>query len=419
MLDRKSPPVYNEDSTFHLLKPEIHEYSTGNKIFFIQGGEQEVIKLELVFTAGRWYETQKGQAHFAAILLSKGTSKQTSYQIADTLDYHGVHLEIQPGLDFTSVTLYGLSKNILAVLDLFIELIASANYPDNELSQAKEIFVQGLRINLEKTSYLAARYFRRSLFGENHPYGIDFELSDVDSIDQSSLIAFRNSFFKNFNGFVSGKISETLRQAISGKLDQLKAVNIPDQTFKRTPSKSNNQHTEKAGSIQASLRVGKIMVNRDHPDYPGILLLNHLLGGFFGSRLMKKIREDKGLTYGIHSSIHALKHDSYLAIGADVNKDNRLITVEEIKKELERLQTESIKNEELRVCRNHFIGSLQSDMSTCFAHADKIKAITLFKLRPDYYQQLVNTMLKMTSEDLKSLAQKYMSPSDFLISTVG
>ena len=419
MLNRKSPPAFNQDTTFSLLKPEIQKLNSGNKALFINGGEQDVIKIELIFDAGRWFENSRGVSHFTAILLPKGTTTLTSYQITNTLDYYGIHLEINPGLDFTSIALYGLARHIPFVLDLLIDVLTNSTFPEAELNQAKDIYVQGLKINLEKTSYLAARQFRKNIFGANHPYGMDFELADVNNINQSQLTDFRNAFFRNFTAFVSGKISDQIKKEITDKLNEIKSIEILAREYTKSPAALRDYHVDKEGSLQTSLRLGKLTIGRGHKDYAGLVLLNHILGGFFGSRLMKNIREEKGLTYGIHSSIHALKHDSYFVIGADVNRENRLITIEEIKNELERLHTELITPNELEVARSHFIGSLQSDMSTPFAHADKIKTIALFNLDHNYYQQLIKTMAEIKPEQLQGLAKKYFVNSEFYTTSIG
>src|SRR5690606_40381915 len=106
-------------------------------------------------------------------------------------------------------------------------------------------------------------------------------------------------------------------------------------------------HAEKQGSLQTSLRIGRKAISRTHPDFPALIFMNHILGGYFGSRLMKNIREDKGLTYGIHASIHIMARDSYLVIGTDVNKENAKVARSEVGKELDRLCSEEITSEEL------------------------------------------------------------------------
>lgn len=419
MLDRSSAPPFIKSTKFDLLEAERLTPSGANQIFFISGGNQEVVKIELVFPAGRWHELHSGVAHFTATLMPKGTLTKTSFEITRLLDYYGLHLEINPGFDFTSVTLYGLTKYIDPVLDVLLEIITAPAFPENELQQTKDIFRQGLKVNLEKTNFLASRLFRKNLFGSHHPYGKDIELEDIDAINQAQLLDFNKQYFKNFVAFVSGKPTEQLKSRLVDTFSQLQPVSIKQETFSRKQSAVADYFEPKSNSVQTSIRTGKILIARNHHDYPAVLLLNHILGGFFGSRLMKNIREEKGLTYGIHSSIHALKHDSYLVIGADVNKENRQITIDEIKKELALLRDEPIPENELETARNHFIGSLQSDMSTPFAHADKHKVISLFNLQQDYYQQLVQSFSTLTSQDLLSAAQKHFSDENLLTVSVG
>jgi predicted Zn-dependent peptidase len=176
---------------------------------------------------------------------------------------------------------------------------------------------------------------------------------------------------------------------------------------------------KKENSVQSSIRLGKHIIPRLHPDYPSLLLLNHIVGGYFGSRLMKNIREEKGLTYGIYSSIAALKYNSYLSIGTDVNIENRDLAIEEIKNELKNLRTVQTPHAELETARSHFIGSLQAEITTPFAHADKIKTILLYGLPDAYYQSIIQKIEMVDSNQLLETAQKYFDENSFSVVAVG
>jgi zinc protease len=135
--------------------------------------------------------------------------------------------------------------------------------------------------------------------------------------------------------------------------------------------------------------------------------------------LMKNIREDKGLSYGISSSVHTMVRGNYMLIGADVNRDNLDITFEEIRKELKRLRTEKIGSSELETARNHFIGSLQLEITTSFAHADKLKNILVFNLPNDFYQKLISRVDSITADELVSVGETYFSEESFIEIAVG
>lgn len=420
MLDRTVQPAFKKSSAFELINPETIILKNGVPVTVVRGGEQAVAKIEFVFDAGKWHEDQPGVSYFTSHQLQKGTASKNSYQISSETEQRGIHFEVSPGHDFTSLSLYGLTKNIHEVFDLTREIIANPIFPQHELDQTKAIYNQSLRINLEKTSYLASRELRKSLFGETHPYGRDAELLEVENIQRNWLVDFHSTRFKNFRILCAGKISDGLlndlirvfetfpSHVVSGKELQIQSATI-----------ATERTVEKSESVQSSLRLGRTVIGRMHPDYAGLLLLNHIFGGFFGSRLMKNIREEKGLTYGIYSSMAALKHSTYITIGTDVNKENVVLAMQEIKNEMRTLCEKLIDSGELETARNHFIGSLQSEITTPFAHADKIKNLLLFSLPANYYQELILKIDAVSQQDLLRIANTYLNPETYSTVTVG
>jgi len=413
MLDRTIPPSFQKSIFFSLINPDQHILSNGLRVTFINGGEQEVIKLEFIFKSGKWYESRPGVSYFTAHLLQKGTAHKTSYQISSEFDQLGIHLEVNPGYDFTSIALYGLTKNIDRLFVVTNEILTEPIFPETELQQAKDIYVQGLKINLEKTSYLASRQLRENLFGATHPYGREASVEDVNRIQRDELTAFHKAYFGDIEVICSGRITPALKESIQESLNQLAVSKVREPVIEKKFTVPSNQLIEKDNAVQSSIRLGRKTVSRNHPHYPALLLLNQIFGGYFGSRLMKNIREEKGLTYGIYSSVATFMHDCYLTIGADVNKENRELTVEEIKKEMHKLRTIEIGQDELITARNHFIGGFQSEITTPFAHADKIKNIILNELPANYYQTLLQKMDGLTSTDLLETARAYFDEESF------
>jgi predicted Zn-dependent peptidase len=419
MIDRTTAPPFNRTTSFDLIQPQKKIFKGGAEAYFVLGGTQEVSKIEIVFPAGRWVEKVWGVAYFTSNLLSKGTKKKASFEIAHLLDLYGAHLEINSGLDNVSVSLYILNKNFEPAIQLFRELLAESVLPQDELDLLKSIYLQNLKVNYEKTSFHASRLVRKKIFEDTHPYGKELDESDVHLIHRDSLLQHYSEFFRNGTIFVSGRVSEKNESRIADVFSSLGYNSITRNDFSNSDRQYSREVMAKDGSVQASVRLAKKSVSKTHLDYTDALFLNHILGGYFGSRLMKNIREDKGLSYGISSSLQTLKNDSYLVVGADVNRENLDLTFDEINKEIKRLRTEKIDEEELDVARNHFIGGLQLEITTSFAHADKIRSIVLYNLPQNHYQKMIDRVDAITSDDLIRVANQYFAEDSFIQIAVG
>jgi zinc protease len=419
MLDRKTPPPFVHSTSFDLIDPYRQTLDNGTEIFLIPGGGQDVLKIEVIFHAGRWYENIKGAAHFSANLLTKGTQTKNSFEIAQIFDRYGAHVEIQPGFDFISVSVYTLTQYLSEVLELLMEVLSKPVFPEKELEQHKAIYIQNLKVNEEKTSFLASKAFRRKLFGEDHPYGRELEEQDVNALLQPQLVSHYTTFYKSPVVFVAGKIDGKVQALVERTFSQFMGEGRKKVKYKTPHDSTFKEGIEKEGSVQASIRTGKKSLLRSHPDYSYAVFVSHILGGYFGSRLMKNIREEKGLTYGIHASIHPLQYESFLVIGTDVNKENVDLTLEEIRKELKTLRTEKISAEELETAKNHFIGSLQSEITTPFAHADKIKTIILSELPHTFYKRMIAQINEITSESIISVSEQHFHEDSFSSVSVG
>lgn len=419
MLNRKAAPPFVKNSSFNLIRPEESTLPNGIRVFFVSGGSQDVLKIELIFDAGKWFEKTAGAAYFTAHLLSRGTREKNSFEIAQLFDQYGAHLEVHAGVDFVSIALYALTRKLAPVLQLLMEILSGPTFPEKEFQQTRSVFIQNLRVNNEKTSYVASKVFRKSLFGETHPYGGDLEEQEANALETSHLQRHFSQFFNSATLFVSGKIEAGSKALILDTFSRAPKGKAREHVDHAIAPGEKSQRLKKKDSVQSSLRMGARSVMRSHPDYVPLLFVSHILGGYFGSRLMKNIREEKGLTYGIGASLHALRHDSYLLIGADVNKENVEVTFEEIRKELKRLRTTKVPDAELTTTRNHFIGSLQSEITTAFAHAEKIKTIHLFNLRPGHYQQMIERIEIITPSEIIEISAKYLDESSFNETAVG
>ncbi|MBS1507707.1 MAG: insulinase family protein [Bacteroidetes bacterium] len=418
MLDRSVAPAFSKDFSFDLPSFEIRSLNSGANLIILQGLQQEVVKLEIIFKAGKWHEPALGVSHFTSNLLDKGTDRKSAKEISGIFDYYGSQIEISPGYDFTSVSLYVLKKFMPQVLPIFLEIISSPAFPESELNLQKEIFIQNLKINNQKNNAVASKLIRKNIFGSQHPYGSSVEEQHVAVLTPADLTKFYKTNFSPAEIYLHGNFTDANLEWISSQFGLFTSQTVEDLKFDSIPEKRVCTE-DRPESVQSSIRLGKEIINRSHPDYFPLLLLNHILGGYFGSRLMKNIREDKGLTYGIYSSLHPFKNSGMFSIGADVNKENKEIVFTEIKKELALLRDVAISEEELTTSKNHFLGSLQLEVANPFSSFDKIKNIRLNGLSDDYYKLLFSSIRSSSASSLKEIANKYLIENSFHEVSVG
>ncbi len=421
MPDRTQAPVYNKPEIFALPLVSESYLTNGVPYFGMTSGNQAAVKLELVFKGGHLNEPANGLSFFTAKMLTAGTRNKTAAQIEETIASYGAFIEIGSGYDQVAVTVYCLDKFLKEVSELLAELIQEAIFPEEELQNLKNIQLQNIRVNMEKTSYLASVNLRSRFFENNHPYSRVITEDVIKAIDRKDLLSFYPDLFRlsNCSIFVAG-----------GRIDCYSVVNkifgnISVEPLSYADKLQNVSygtgfvHTEKEGVLQSTIRLAIPAVSLSNPDYPAYALLNEIFGGYFGSRLMKNIREDKGYSYGIHSSLVNHLEAAYMVCGTDVNKEVRENTINEIYAEMDRLCRELVSVSELETVKNYMLGAYLNSVNTSFAVLEKFKTLYYHKLPSTFYEDFYTSVNEITSEKLLDLSSRFFDRAKILLVSVG
>ncbi|GAB3555816.1 M16 family metallopeptidase [Spirosoma fluminis] len=413
-LDRTQSPTFQAIQEVRLPAVQTHQLTNGIPLHLIAVAQQPVLRLECVFEAGTWHEQKPNSAFFAIKMLAEGTNKRTSAQISEYFDRYGAFLELSSGPDRASLVVYCLTKFLPEVLPVLGELLTEPTFPQKELDDLRNITLQNLRVNYEKNAYLAGVLFREKLFGSKHPYGRSQRPEAIEQLTRADVVHFYESVIRNrpFQLILAGEAGETEIALINGELgklalrtDQLPVSESVDIVSDHTPVLA-----EKANSIQSSIRLGRRLFTRAHPDFFRMLVTNEVLGGYFGSRLMKNIREEKGFTYGISSNIPSFRRDGYFLIGTDVNKENTQQTLDEIYKEIRLLQTELVSDDELQTVKNYMAGEFVGSLNTPFEIADRYKVILFDGLPANFLATYIQKLRAVTADDVLETATQYLAP---------
>lgn len=396
----------------------------GVPVYSINAGEQEVVKIEFLFKAGKWFEGKNLVADFTNRLLREGTKNHDSRAIADVFDYYGTNINYGAGFETAGAVLYSLTSQIEHVLPLMGEIFSEAVFPEKELHTAISNRKQRLAVDLEKNDFIANRNFVDALFGQKHPYGRVTEFADFDVLHTDDLKAFYSNHYNaaNLTLIVSGKYDNSLLSLLNkhfGSKSLLGPKASENLSYPIQGSTELIHHTEKADSVQSAIAIGNLSINKFHPDFLKLSLLNTVFGGYFGSRLMSNIREDKGYTYGIYSSFVSYPHSGFIEISAEVGKEVRQATLDEIKKEINILRSELIPEEELQIVKNYMSGKILRSLDGPLKFSETLKGLIIYGQDTDYIIKLLQTVRETGAEELLRLANQYYDFDKMYKVTVG
>lgn len=406
--------------------PTIDKSNLTNSIpvFSINVGTQEVVKIQLLFKAGIWFQTQPLQAFFTGQMLEEGSRNYTAAEIAEKLDDYGAYVHKKVNRDNTCIDILTLNKHMESVLTMVAEMVKYPLFGEQELNRLREQERQEFIVRNQKVNHIAQKNFSALLFGEKHPYGSTANIEDYDKITPSVLKQFHEMHYGSGNCqiFISGKINETTLNLVSQFFGQetwgtIETVQTP--THAASSSSELKHYIPKENVLQSAIRMGKRTIGKTHPDYFALSTVTTLFGGYFGSRLMNNIREDKGYTYGIYAGIYPHLHDSSFSISSEVGVDVAEKAVDEIRFELKRLRTEKVHEEELDLVKNYMSGTFLRTLNGPFALGNVIKSLYEHDLPEDFYQKYLNQIHQLNTEDVINIANQYLHEDQMLELIVG
>lgn len=422
--ERLMPPELKLIDDVNFLQPRAGHLKNGIPAFLQKGGSQEIIKFELVFKAGSYHQSKPLQAYTSANLLKSGTKNKTSEQINQLWDFYGVSLQIDAQKDIISVGFVSLIKHLKPALELLLEIITMPVFPEDEMYIFLKNRKQKHLVNKRKVQYIARMHFAELIFGPLHPYGKMLEDDEFEKLVRNDLVDFHQRFFHPANTvcFIAGNYPEEIVEIINKTIDNFHWENQKQQEsiiIEPEFSQTSKHYIEKKEALQSAIRVGKKIINRHHPDYHLLSITNTLLGGYFGSRLMRNIRQEKGYTYGINSAVVNLLREAYFFIGSQVGKQVKDQALEEVYNEFRNLRQKPAGEHEITMLRNYLSGSFLRSFDGPFMQSERFKEIHLFGQDYQWFKEYLQTLKSFTSEDIQKTAEKYLHENDMIELVVG
>lgn len=420
MIDRKQgPPVLDAINFSYRLQPLRQEaFPNGIPLYWLSAGTQEVVQVEWVFEAGLWQEPQTAVAQAVAALLRNGTSRRSAIEIHEAIEFYGASLKVAANNDYTTVTLHTLTRHLAALLPVVREILTEATFAAEEVQTYVRNAQQRLGISLRQCDFVANRHIDAFLFGRQHPYGRFTEVADLVALHTDILVDFHRKHYQSGNCriFMAGKIDQSHVKMVEthfGSEHWGSTAAIEAKDYVTAPATEKHYRiTNDENGVQGAVRIARSFPTRQHPDFPPMLVLNTLFGGYFGSRLMANIREEKGFTYGIYSQIYNYKRDGALLIATEAGRAVCEQTVTEVYKEMDLLCQERVGEEELLLVKNYLLGNILGDLDGPFSIMQRWKNIILNELPADQFDRNIEIYKSIGPAQLQELAGKYLNKAD-------
>lgn len=414
-MDRTTQPKFEKLSEINLLPISRSILPNGIPLAVINSEEQSIVRIDFLFDGGYWTQEKTLQAYFTNAMLREGSLHYTSSEIAENFDYLGSFLSLSMLPQHSTVTALTLNKYFDQTTDLLNDIIKEPLFPEKELEILRKKELQKYIINGSKVKDIARRHFLHALFGDNHPYGTLTTADDFNNINTDLLLHYFNNSYNSTNChiFLSGSITDNIIRRVEKKFGTepfgrvLKKTIFPSHSTQTTSEK--RIFIEKNDAKQSAVNLGMILpIDIHHPDYLKLNILITILGGYFGSRLMSNIREDKGYTYGIYSGLVQIADSNILLISTET--DNRYVEslIHEVYKEIDRLKQEPVGVDELNMVRNYMIGRLCRKTELSFNMSDVYQYQFINGLEDNYQKIILQSINDITPEDLQEMANKYL-----------
>ncbi|MDF1550252.1 MAG: pitrilysin family protein [Bacteroidales bacterium] len=417
-LDRKTAPgsLPIEAIQFLVVKKEVLQ--NGIPVYQINAGTQNIIKLELIFEAGHWNCKNPLLADFTNRMLIEGSLKYTSSEIAEKFDFYGTFYNFECGKHFASVQLYSLGNFFEKSIEIFESFVKFPTFPEREFKVHLKNDYQQYMLGREKTELLAAEAFYSKIFGNKHPYGIITQAEDFQKLSIEQLKLHHNQYYHPaackiiVAGLLDNTILEVLNKYFGGSDWPIGTKSI-DRNFEFEKPGLDKFAITKKGAAQASIRLGKRTISKHHEDYHGLSIVNTILGGYFGSRLMTNLREKSALTYGIYSSLSSLLYSGVFSVAANVHSEQAENAVNQIINEISILREQLISAKELEMVKNYLRGEMLRVFDGPLQVSEIYTGLLNFNLDFDYYQDYFDTIKSIQPENIRELANKYLNTDSF------
>ena len=413
---------------FHPPKAERAVLENGMVLYLLEDHELPLVQINAMIRTGSVYEPADkiGLAGLTgAVMRTGGTASMSGDALDEELEFMAAELGSSIGPDAGIASLDILAKDLDRGLTLFADMLMHPAFPQDKLDLAKQQALESIRRRNDNPAGIASRQFRKRVYGEDHPLARESTVETIGRITRADLVAFHSRDYHpdavilSLSGdFEKKEMIEKIRRAFAGwpegRIDRPSLPPVPD-AFK--PSVNL---VEKDIS-QTHLRIGHLGIRQDDPDYFAVSLLNDILGGGgFRSRLFKTVRTEGGLAYSVGSTFTPgnLEPGMFVAYG-ETKAGSTYQAISAIEREIQRIRTAPVKEEELRLAKDSFLNSFVFSFSDPAMIVDRQASLEYYGLPADFLERFRDSVVHVTRQEILDVAQKHLQPDGLIVLAVG
>ncbi len=396
----------------------------GVELVVLESGVQPVNRLTFCWGAGSADVDDRAAYHLMCMMLTEGTDTLSGEDVADTFETCGAWVNVETGQHVTLLNAYMLNHTIDEILPLLCDIVENASLPNEVLIPLREKKASAVELAMKKVKTVAMMNSTAITFGEDHPRNRHASPSDYRVADREKIVGMYRKLVRGsaprvyLCGRVDKEITDKVREAVGkirfgdhGVVRQIIPASYPEGGIVR--------HSNIEGSMQTAIRITIPTIPMSHRDFQLLRIAVYALGGYFGSRLMSNIREDKGYTYGISASMTPYHEGSFVTIACE--GDNRYTEEirREVRNEIDRLASEPMENEELEIVVSSMMSEIVTMFDSPFSIMDHWIFIDSFGKEANNTEQRMRILQRVTPEDVETVVRRYLVDAPWLVATAG
>ncbi len=409
--------------------PEVVQQTlpNGSQLYSLKSERQGLTRIVIRFDSTPLFANHTTDAQILFQLLKSGTKDKELFRFVTCMEATGMMLSCYSNADSGVVEAVILDEQLPNALPLLFEMITTPALPQDEFARIRQIAVENWHIARRQTHVVARERFMESIFS-NHPYGKVPTIEQIEGLTQATASTFHQKMLNGISPlfFVASaqpkKVVETIGQTMA-LFPELKGETtlLPEASDCTPMHHANGQptHLEVQDTVQSSIRMGRVLFNQTHDDYTVGKVATTILGGYFSSRLMANLREDKGYTYGVGAGIHTFASSGYLSVSAEVGTQHLENALSEIHQEIEKLRKEPVDSEELHVVKQYLRGNTLRSIDGSFTQLNLIASLQRKGLDAGFTRKYLRVIEQITPQDILNFAKQWLNPAEMVTITAG